>query len=256
LVVTIHDMVAIEYPELHPPHAVDAARRRLRATEHASAILPNSNATAEVLVRLGVDRSRLTVVHHAPHPLPEVPAEEAGIAGPYLLAVGELTLRKDYPTMFQAFAAADLPAHRLVVVGPRGFGAETVEAAAVASGLDDRLVIVGYASERRLSALYAGAVALCQTSRQEGFGLPVVEGMRHALPIIACDIDIVHEVAGEAAVTAPVGDVRGFAAAMEAVVRDEALRTRLAAASWARRDRFTWEGTIDGTMAAYRKVLA
>lgn len=255
IVVTVHDLAAIDYPELHPPRAVAAATRRLRALDRATAILPNSEATADALVRHGVDRDRLTVVHHAGHPLPDVPASEAEIPGPYLLAVGELALRKDYPTLFKAFATADLPGYRLVVVGPPGHGAEQIQLAAAGSGLGDRLVMIGRASDRRLSALYAGATALCLSSVQEGFGLPLVEAMARGLPIIASDIDVVREVAGDAAVTATVGDPDAFAGAMQSIVTDDGLRERVAAASWARRDVFTWDATIDGTIAAYQKVL-
>lgn len=255
LVVTIHDLAALDFPELHSPRAIAAAQRRLDGLDRATAILPNSHATADALTRHGVDPSRITVVHHAGHPLPEAPASEAGIVGPYLLAVGELALRKDYGTLFKAFAEADLPGYRLVVVGPPGFGADQVQAAAAASGLGERLVMIGRATDRRLSALYAGATALCLSSVEEGFGLPLVEAMTRGLPIIASDLDVVREVAGDAAVTATVGDARSFAAAMQAVVSDDSLRERVAAASWARREVFTWDATIDATIAAYERIL-
>jgi glycosyltransferase involved in cell wall biosynthesis len=178
------------------------------------------------------------------------------VPGPYLLAVGELTLRKDYPTLFRAFAQADLPGYRLVVVGPGGFGADQVLAAASSADLGDRLVIVGYASDERLSALYAGASALVLTTREEGFGLPMVEAMARGLPIVASDIDVVVEVAGDAAVLAPVGDAAAFAAGMETVVRDEAVRSATSSAGLARSPMFTWERTVDETIAAYRRALA
>lgn len=254
VVSTIHDLAALEFPELHPPAAVAGASRRLRSLERAAAVLADSGATANALVRNGIERSRVTVVPLAPHPLPEARADEAGVPGPYLLAVGELTLRKDYPTLFRAFAQADLPDFRLVVVGPDGFGADEVHAAAAASGLGDRLVMVGYASDRRLSALYAGASALVLTTREEGFGLPLVEAMSRGLPIVASDIEVVAEVAGEAALRAPTGDAAAFAACLERVVRDPEAR---AAASTAGRQRsltYTWDRTVDKTIEVYQRV--
>jgi glycosyltransferase involved in cell wall biosynthesis len=255
LVMTIHDVAAIDFPQLHPPRATAAAQRRLRSLDRAAAIVAVSHATATAMTRHGIDVERITVVHGAAHALPSAPAVESGIDGPYLLAVGELTLRKDYPTLFRAFARADLPGYRLVVVGPRGFGAEQVEAAAADSELGDRLCLVGMVSDRRLSAIYAGASALCLTSYEEGFGLPLVEAMQRGLPIIASDIDVVHEIAGGAAATAPAGNVAEFAAAMEAVVRDGAVRERLRAAAVEQSAKFGWDATTDGIVEVYRRVL-
>ncbi|MDD2500264.1 MAG: glycosyltransferase [Geobacter sp.] len=54
-------------------------------------------------------------------------------------------------------------------------------------GVDDNL----------LTALYAKASALLSLSEGEGFGLPLVEAARYGLPIIARDIPVFREVAGE-----------------------------------------------------------
>jgi glycosyltransferase involved in cell wall biosynthesis len=255
IVATIHDVAAIEFPELHPARATLLARRRLDGLDRAAAIIAVSGATADGLARLGVERSRVSVVYHAPFPLPAPPAGGPPVAGTYLLAVGELARRKDYPTLIRAFAAADVGAHRLVIVGPDGFGAEEVWAEAAAAGLGDRLAMLGRVSDADLAALYESATALCMSSREEGFGLPLVEAMSRGLPIIASDIAVVHEIAADAAITAPAGDPAGFAALIEQVVRDDGLRARLAAAGLARHRSFTWDAAVDGTIAAYRAAL-
>jgi glycosyltransferase involved in cell wall biosynthesis len=197
----------------------------------------------------------VSVVHFFPQELPPATAATDGVPGPFFLAVGELTRRKDYPTMFAAFARAGLAGYRLVVVGPAGYGAEEIRAAAAASGLGDRLILIGLVSDERLAALYDAATALCLTSREEGFGMPMVEAMQRGLPIIASGIPVVNEIAGDAAVTADVGDVDGFASAMAAVASDAGLRERLRAAALRRGRDFGAEATVDGILAVYRRVV-
>jgi glycosyltransferase involved in cell wall biosynthesis len=78
--------------------------------------------------------------------------------------------------------------------------------------------------------------------------------MVEGLPIIASDIEVTREVAGDAAVYAPVGDDAAFAAAIESVVRDADLRARLVAMGHVRRSELTWERTAALTAAVYRQV--
>jgi Glycosyltransferase len=52
-------------------------------------------------------------------------------------------------------------------------------------------------SDEMLMEFYASAVALVAASEGEGFGLPLVEAAQHGLPIIARDLPVFREVAGE-----------------------------------------------------------
>lgn len=252
VVATMHDLAALDAPELHPPGVVTQARRRLAALDRVDAIIANSYATADALARRGISEDRISVVHLAPHPLPAGDGTELPVAGSYVLAVGELTARKDYPTMFEAFARSGLK-HSLVVVGPSGFGAEVVRAAAVASGLGPRLILAGAVDDQILGALYAQAVGYLLTSRQEGFGIPLVEAMGRGVPIIASDLEAVREVTAGAAVLAAPGDVSGFAGALR-LLDDPVERDRLRVAGLARAADFSWERTTAETIAIYQRL--
>lgn len=54
-------------------------------------------------------------------------------------------------------------------------------------------------SDEYLEKVYAASTCLIAASLNEGFGLPLIEAARHGLPIIARDIPVFHEVAGECA---------------------------------------------------------
>ena len=66
--------------------------------------------------------------------------------------------------------------------------------------LGGRLLWFEDASDELLEKLYAAVTCLIAASEGEGFGLPLIEAARHGVPIIARDIPVFREVAGEHAV--------------------------------------------------------
>src|SRR5918995_1534405 len=79
--------------------------------------------------------------------------------------------------------ATDLP-HRLVLAGLAGWGAGELAAAVAASGVADRVLVPGYVPEADKAALLTGADVFAYPSRYEGFGLPVLEAMACATPVV------------------------------------------------------------------------
>lgn len=255
LVATIHDVAAIDRPDLHPPRATRQAQRRLDGLHRAAVILPNSQSTAAALERYGVRGAQVVVVPIAGARLPRATPTEPPPA-PYLLSVGEIAARKDYPTLLRALASEPARHLRLVIVGPVGYRGNEVVALMKRLGVSDRVTLAGRVSDSALAGLYAGATALCMPSLIEGFGMPLVEAMSVQLPIVASDIDVVREVAGDAAIRVPAGDVDGFAQALASVTEDGQLRARLAHAAHGRAEAFSWDRTVTATVAAYRVAMS
>lgn len=92
-------------------------------------------------------------------------------------------------------------------------------------------------SDDALTALYAGARAVLVPSREEGFGLPVLEAFARGVPVVASDIPALRDVSGGLATLAPVDDVEAWRGAVRRVWAepgDAEARRRWAA-------QFTWE---------------
>jgi glycosyltransferase involved in cell wall biosynthesis len=255
LVMTLHDLAAVEHPDVHPTRAVVAQGRQLRAArDHAAVVVCDSQATADAASARGVDAARITVVPLGVTALP-APGASPAPADPYLLAVGSLTPRKGLDTLVAAFARAAIPRNvRLVLAGPDGWSAAGVRAAVEQHGAG-RVSCRGRGSDAELAALYDGCLAVCAASLAEGFGLPILEAGAAGAPVVASDIPVFRELAGAVALFAAAGDEVAWTAALERIVADGELRRESAAKGGATAAEFTWDRTASMTVAAYERAV-
>jgi glycosyltransferase involved in cell wall biosynthesis len=101
----------------------------------------------------------------------------------------------------------------------------------------------------------AGAIAVVVPSRDEGFGLPVLEAMAAGTPVVCSDLPALREIAGGLASLVPVGDPAALACALAAADRADGDREGVALRQ-AHAARYTWRACADTTVAAYRRALS
>jgi glycosyltransferase involved in cell wall biosynthesis len=195
------------------------------------------------VIHNGADLTRFT---------PEQPGEAVadmrarlGIDGPYLLYTARLEHPgKNHVRLLEAFAELrrrhTLP-HRLVLAGGRWSGAEAIDARVTEFGLADAVILPGFVPNELLPALYAGAEVFVFPSLFEGFGIPVLEAMASGTPVCAADTSSIPEVVGDAGLLFDPKEPAAIADALDRLLNDAALRTRLAAAGIARATGFTWD---------------
>ena len=114
--------------------------------------------------------------------------------------VGTVEPRKGHAQTLAAFERlwADGVDVGLAIVGGEGWHTESLMGRLrTHSERGRRLIWLARASDEMLLRLYDSAVALIAASEGEGFGLPLVEAAQHGLPIIARDLPVFMEVAGE-----------------------------------------------------------
>ncbi|MGZ5053899.1 MAG: glycosyltransferase [Methylobacter sp.] len=116
------------------------------------------------------------------------------------LMVGTLEPRKGHAQTLAAFEklwAQDVEVN-LVIVGKQGWKMESlIDRLRHHSKLGKNLFLLDGVSDEYLGEIYAASTCLVATSEGEGFGLPLIEAVQHRLPIIARDIPVFREVAGE-----------------------------------------------------------
>lgn len=154
-----------------------------------------------------------------------------GLSETYLLYVGTLHPRKNLVRLVQAFArflrssmSSDL---QLVLAGQKGWLFDEVFAQVRRLGLTERVVLTGYVPDADLPVLLSGALAFVFPSLYEGFGLPVLEAMACATPVVCSNVSSLPEVAGDAALLVDPLDTESLAGAIGRIVTDEGLRRTL-----------------------------
>jgi len=132
-------------------------------------------------------------------------------ARPCFLMVGTIEPRKGYLQAIEAFSQiwSDGTDVNLVIVGKEGWKGmpedmrrdipKTIACLQTHAELNKRLFWLDGVSDEYLEEVYAASTCLIAASYGEGFGLPLIEAAQHKLPIIARDIPVFREVAGECA---------------------------------------------------------
>ena len=261
-VVTVHDLTVEHFPELcDPPTLAYPGLIRRAVAEGAWVHTDSEFVAAEVVATFAVDPARVRAVPLGVPPLPA--AAPAGASLPidlpegcrrYVLAVGTIEPRKDYPLLVRAFGAvaAAHPDVALVVVGGDGWGAERFAEAVAASPARDRIVRPGYLSDADLAAVLRSAAVLAYPSRYEGFGFPPLQAMAASVPVVATAAGAVPEVVGDGAWLVAPGDVDGLADRLVAALNGGADRDALVARGLARSGAFSWTACAAGLAALYR----
>ncbi|HQR04685.1 MAG: glycosyltransferase family 4 protein [Proteobacteria bacterium] len=202
----LHDVIPITHPEYCRPGEAERHWQRIETMVTSGwLIIVNSSDTRAALEvcanARGWDLPRCVVAPLAAGSLPSA-AERPPLAHPYFVVLGTIEPRKNHLLLLHVWRrlAANLgeKAPRLVIIGQRGWECEQV-----VDLLDRCEALRGIVSEESrcsdtaLATLLRHARALLFPSFAEGFGIPLVEALALGLPVIASDLPIFHEIAGD-----------------------------------------------------------
>jgi glycosyltransferase involved in cell wall biosynthesis len=239
-----------------------------RALREAAAVLVPSESTRRDLLdlyaRVRSLESRVEVIPEGlplavpPGPLPE------GVEPGFILAVGTVEPRKNYPRLLTAFRQlrgrhGSVPfiingrpgVPQLVIAGRTGWAyGDTVRRIAAEPGVR----YLGHVDEPTLSALYDSASVLAFPSLYEGFGLPLLEAMARGLPAVVGSAGALPELALGAAIAVKPDDVDAIAGGLERLLADEGLRQKLGEEGRRRAAAFTWDHAAESTLAVLRRI--
>lgn len=263
-VTTVHDLIWLHAgADWGTPAAVAAMRRvALRSARWSTRVQANSQATAEDLMhvaRLPADRIDVVPFGARPGEVAAAPEQEVrsalGLdAAPVVLAVAQ---KRPYKNLAVAIHAMQRVTEAILVLpGARTAHEEELRSLADELGVAARVRFPEWVEDRTLEALYRLAACVVVPSLFEGFGFPVLEAMARGAPVACADAGALPEVAGDAALLFDPRDDEAVGAAVSRLVRDQALRDRLADAGRRRAALFTWERCAEATLASYKRALA
>jgi glycosyltransferase involved in cell wall biosynthesis len=202
----VHDLIPITHPEYCRPGERDKHVVRMNnALQLASGIIANSQATLDELGRYAALTGRPmppSVV--APLAPPELPAPSTArpLEATYFVMLGTIEPRKNHWLLLQLWRKlAERGGERtpkLVVIGQRGWECENVvDLLERCEPLAGTVTELAACSDADLATWLHHAAALLFPSFAEGYGMPLVEALSRGVPVIASDLPVFREIAGD-----------------------------------------------------------
>jgi glycosyltransferase involved in cell wall biosynthesis len=173
---------------------------------------------------------------------------------PLILAVSVMARHKAIEVLVAAFAlvAAQVLQARLVLAGgwPDAVYHDEISAQIAGLGLIDRVEDRGHVQHGDLLALYSEARVFCLPSRCESFGIPMVEAQAFATPAVVADGTAASEVADSGGVVVAQDDVATTARALQCLLTDDAIWSKMSAHARSNAERFHWHQCSAPLLAA------
>lgn len=250
---TIHDLTYLYYPELVEAKNLEHLRRVVpRSIKQADFIITVSEAVkAELVKEFDLSPNKCIVTHIPPDPsyfkknTNNVHAKYKIPTKKYIYFIGNLEPRKNLPVLIDAYR--QLPSdikneYSLVLGGGNGWKTEKSRASIQdAQDAGENVIHIGFVDTEDTGALYQNASLFVMPSLYEGFGMPILEAFASKIPVVASDIPVLREVAGDGALYAATDRSKEFTEAIQTVLISPEQKNRLVANGSKQLQTFSWE---------------
>jgi glycosyltransferase involved in cell wall biosynthesis len=256
LVANLHGDDIERYPHRSPPaqwltrwtlsEADYVLANSVHILAQAERIVPDVH-TKSAVIGNGVDLEAFESAEPFPHPRP------------YILSVGNFGRKKGFDVLIQAFCQVrlDHPGVDLVMAGD-GYGRRDCQHLASDLGIADSVVFLGRVPNSQVPALLKGCQLFVLPSRQEPFGIVLLEAMAAKTPIVATRVGGVPEIIthGQEGLLVDAESPHSLAEGISPLLVNRALATALGAKGYDKvRRQFTWAAVCDRFEDAYRRVM-
>lgn len=272
-VVTIHDLI-----EYNVPDKFSKARMIYRKgicdplmAKRSDHILTVSKSSQSDIVKyLGVKPEKISLTLNATdkfffkkyvkEEIVPVIAEYGLEYKDYLLFVGTI----DYPgknikTVLEAFfnlrSKGELIDKKLVIIGKDGFNSKVIYDYVNGSPYKNEVIFTGYLRDEDLPKYYAGAAIMLYLSFFEGFGLPVLEAMSCATPVICSNTSCFPEIVEELDVMVDPTDVKATEEMIQKILSNHNYYEELAEKCYQKSKKYSWAESAKAYHRAFEKLL-
>jgi glycosyltransferase involved in cell wall biosynthesis len=274
-VVTVHDLL----DHMYRINSQSSLKRSLhfqftrRVLHHASRIFAVSNFSKADTIRLfNVSPHKIEVIYnaiderfrqgHASDAEREFIAERYQVNCPFLLYAGRISPHKNVVRIIEAFAALKNELNKegvyddlkLIIIGDEVSRHPDLRRACVKGAVQNDVRFLGFVPIDVLRIFYDQAKIFVFPSLYEGFGLPPLEAMAHATPVVTSNTSSVPEVVGNAAVMVNPENVFEIMKALHRVLLDQPLRHKLKARGLEQAGKFSWDTSVYRMLEIYKEV--
>jgi glycosyltransferase involved in cell wall biosynthesis len=176
----------------------------------------------------------------------------------YVLFVGQTSTNKNLGRAIDAFLRVrrnERIDHHFVIAGMPGEADGALKAYVKDARIEDIVKFIGYVDNDDLPNLYSNADLFLFPSLTEGFGIPPLEAMRCAIPVVAARAASLPEVLADAAIWVDPFSIDSIAEGICTGLTDQNVRTRVIARGLDRAAIFNWEKMASETLNVYREAV-
>lgn len=253
-VVTIHDVIPLEYPEIYKRGIKGWINLCLQglALQTVDVVITDSYASVKAIHKLlGVPHYKIKLVYLAAGDefKPKKVTKKYGLPKKFVLFIGDVNWNKNIPGLIAACKKINTP---LVIIGRQAKEIETLDLnhpeLKHLKNLDlNRVIRLGYVSDDEKIDILNLASVYCQPSFAEGFGIPVLEAMACGVQVAVSNTHSLPEIAGNAATYF---DPHNIEAMAKAIVI--AMNSKYDVISQSKK--FSWKKTLEETQMVYNRL--
>ena len=254
-VVTIHDVIPLEFPDHYPPGLKGSLNLQLQkqALKNVDCVITDSYASIKSIHKfLGFSHAKLKLVYLAADKKFKKlshPQNKFKLRKKFVLYVGDINYNKNIPNLISACFQIDIP---LVIVGKQAASLDQLDLShpelCHLQNLDwSRVIRLGFVSDEDLVAIYNLATVYCQPSLAEGSALPILEALACGTPVACSNISCLLEHAGNAASYFDPYNIDDLANALKT--------SKPKGTEQAQAAKFSWTKTATQTLEVYQELL-
>lgn len=162
-----------------------------------------------------------------------------------ILFIGRIEKKKSVDVLIKAFADFSKSHNdwRLLLVGKDGFGIDGIKTLIESLGMESRIELTGYVSEKDKWQLLAKAGVIVHPSSHEGSAIPILEAWDAGAVVVAADAPIMKEIGQDAVLYFKSGDPMDLSEKIGMIINDKAGQDLLVALGRKYLDKYSWKKT-------------
>lgn len=263
-VVTIHDLIFLNFPQYYP--CIDRKIYNMKAKyacKVADKIVAVSECTKRDIIKYyNTSADKIEVVYQGCFSIFREKASEEkkqevkakyNLPNDFLLSVGSIEDRKNILLIVKALK--QIPDIHFIAIGKKRKYAEKVLKYAEENGLSHRVHLISNVPLTDLPAIMQSCKIFIYPSLYEGFGIPIIEALNSAVPVIGATGSCLEEAGGPDSVYVNPHDDTELASQVNRLLNNEEERERMVKKGLEYVQRFSDEQCTEDMMSVYQKLF-
>lgn len=262
LVVTIHDLIFVRYPNLYSFWDRKIHYYKFKfASKRADLIIAISEQTKlDIIDFLKIPSEKIQVVYQGCSPAfkeiysnaeKETVISKFNLPSKFILNVGTIEPRKNALSIVKAIKNTEI---KLVLIGKKTKYFDEIQLFEKEHKMDN-LLHLSNVSQKELAIIYQLATVFVYPSIFEGFGIPIIEALFSKTPVITTNSGVFPEAGGENSIYVNPYNIEELSEKIKLLYFDSDLRTKISNQGIIYAEKFLDENIAKNIIDLYNKLL-